>query len=69
MKFKRCQCGSETFYMRQNVTGTIDYPVNIDGKPDGYVSYDNINYYDARKYYRCIECDKRAQEVQDDTKI
>ena len=54
MKFKRCQCGSETFYMRQNVTGTIDYPVNIDGKPDGYVSYDNINYYDARKYYRCI---------------
>ncbi|WP_255776823.1 hypothetical protein [Streptococcus constellatus] len=47
MKFKRCQCGSETFYMRQNVTGTIDYP----------------------EYYRCIECDKRAKEVQDDTKI
>lgn len=69
MKFKRCQCGSETFYMRQNVTGTIDYPVNIDCEIDGYISFDNINYHNARKYYRCIVCDRRAKEVQDDTKI
>lgn len=69
MKFKRCQCGSEMFYMRQNVTGTIDYIVGIDGEPNAYVSYDNINYNDSRKYYRCIECDRRAKEVQDDTKI
>ena len=69
MKFKRCQCGSETFYMRQNVTGMCDFYINCNGEEaDNSGLHDNLLYKDARKYYRCANCDRRAKEAADDPK-
>lgn len=61
--FKTCKCGSETFYMRQKVHGIIHFEVDKFGEPaDNSDMHDYLTHEDLRKYYRCVDCDRKAEE-------
>ena len=62
MQFKTCQCGSNAFYMLLHIKGTGCYYVDNNGQPlDNAGIHDGLEYKDARKYYRCANCDRRAK--------
>lgn len=67
MRFKSCTCGSTVFYIRQQIKGTCNFCVNADGSvADNSNMHDFLIYTNLRTYYRCVDCDKRAREVEDE---
>lgn len=62
MRFKTCECGSDIFYMRQYIFGFGNFLIKSDGtEANNEELYAYVNHRDARKYYRCTRCDKRAE--------
>ena len=62
MEFQTCQCGSNSFYMLQHISGYAKFYVDNEGQPlDNSELHDGLEYKDIRKHYRCSECDRRAK--------
>lgn len=59
---KECpHCGNDEFYVKQRVSGLIDYNYRLDGSLGAYNGefLDNLNYKTISKYAYCNNCDKR----------
>lgn len=64
MKFETCKCGCNEFYMLQRISGYCEFHVDNNGIPaDNSDMYDGLEYSDVWKYYRCVDCGRRAKEV------
>lgn len=64
-------CGNDEFYVKQKVTGTIEYNYNFDGSHDAYNGdyIDNLNYKTTSKYAYCNNCRKRLFKITEDMNI
>lgn len=65
MEIKICECGSNRFYMKQYISGVCHFIVDNHGEPaENYEMHDNLTYRDARKHYRCVDCERIAKEIE-----
>lgn len=57
-----CGCDDE-FYIKTQVSGTMNYYYNFDGTTsDNSSSYEQLKYKDS-KYAYCVDCNKRLFEI------
>jgi hypothetical protein len=58
-------CGNDEFYVKQKVSGTIDYHYKLDGSRDAYNGeyIDNLKYATISKYTYCNNCNKRLFKI------
>ena len=61
-------CGNDEFYVKQKVSGTIEYNYKLDGSNSAYNGeyIDNLNYYTISKYAYCNICRKRLFKIESD---
>ena len=55
MIFKKCECGSDIFYMRQYISGFGSFLIKSDGtEADNEDLHTYLKYRDTRKYYEYL---------------
>lgn len=65
------QCGNDEFYVKQKVSGTIDYNFKLDGSNDAYNGeyLDYLKYTIISKYAYCNHCNKRLFKITKDMEL
>ncbi len=66
---KECpHCGNDEFYVKQKVSGTIEYNYKLDGSREAYNGdyVDSLSYTTISKYAYCNNCEKRLFKITDD---
>ena len=64
-------CGNDEFYVKQKVSGNIEYNYKLDGSIDAYNGdyIDYLNYKTTSKYTYCNNCRKKLFEITIDMEI
>lgn len=65
------KCDNDEFYVKQNVSGTIDYNYKLDGSRDAYNGdyIDHLRYKTISKYAYCNNCNKRLFKITDELNL
>nr|WP_295681177.1 hypothetical protein [uncultured Lachnoclostridium sp.]DAD78569.1 MAG TPA: MqsA [Caudovirales sp. ctCiv1] len=69
---KECpHCGNDEFFVKQKVSGNIEFNYKFDGSRDAYNGeyVDSLNYTTISKYAYCNNCRKRLFKITDDMKV
>ena len=60
-------CGCEEYYIKQSISGTIEFRCRYDGKEaDNREMYDHIYHKLKSKFAYCSSCDKRVALLEEE---
>ena len=63
--FKQCECGCDLFTIKQNVSGFSYFVVGSFGEEaDNSGMYDHLSFKNSWKFFRCVDCGRRAKPVE-----